>query len=194
MNHETLRHRFLGEGESSLLRLHDAALVVAQLLSLAPLMAHAQASESIEVDSLLPLSEYLSLPDDARHPSYTFIRCAGVMYGVVIYGGDNLPEEEHQQISRTIEDTMFAAVVVGARTSAEQSDQSFADMAESELAELADQVKSQVVALAEFYSSRMELNYLQQGQAYAQDPLITGDLTICKEYYLLAQEISNKYL
>ena len=67
-------------------------------------------------------------------------------------------------------------------------------MAESELAELADQVKSQVVALAEFYSSRMELNYLQQGQAYAQDPLITGDLTICKEYYLLAQEISNKYL
>lgn len=156
-------------------------------------MSQAQSGAAPEIESLIPLSEYLARPDDAQVPQYPFLRCAGLVYGVWIYAGANFPEEEQERIRQTIDDTTFVASMVGAATNAERAGREFADLTEEELVQMGEQVNRQVVVIAEFYSSRMESNFVRQGEAYGQDPLISGDLNLCAQYHQIAQGIASQY-
>jgi hypothetical protein len=44
-----------------------------------------------------------------------------------------------------------------------------------------DQVIGDVNRIVSIYDARMRKNYATSGQAFGDDPLITGDATICKE-------------
>jgi hypothetical protein len=155
-------------------------------------MSRAQISVP-EIESLIPLSEYLARPEDDQVPQYPFLRCAGLVYGLWIYAGANFPEEEQERIRQNINDTTFVASLLGAARIAERSGRAFTDLAEDEIVEMGQQVNQQVLAIAEFYSSKMQRNFVQQGEAYGQDPLISGDLNQCAQFYQLAQAIASEY-
>ena len=122
--------------------------------------------------------QYLDLPADRRNPAYPFIRCAGLHSGLLAYGGANFLPENVRQAENTVSLLVKVAVLVRVRLEG------------GTVEAVSQDVMSSVSIVSDLYAQRARNNYARIGEAFGSDPLIRGDLELCKE---VASDMSKKF-
>jgi hypothetical protein len=124
----------------------------------------------------VPLNEYLQLPTDRRVPSYPLVRCAAFYNGVVGYAGARMGDDV-VKASREAATTLFGlAVLMRAQNERGQVDG------------IREETLKSFNLITDIYIDRMRRNFATRGEAFASDPLISGDMQLCKEIAEAASE------
>lgn len=124
---------------------------------------------------LTPLSDYLALPADRRVSTYPAIRCAGLYFGVIDYGGATMGPDALSQTQESARTLVLFATVMRMR---EQG---------GDLEPHLRNAMATVDRIARLYRERMEANFASAGQAWGSDPLIISDLLTCRAVLQVAQ-------
>lgn len=118
---------------------------------------------------LLPLEQLMKRPADQLEASYPFVRCAAYYKSMVEYiGAANLSSQVVADSQKASTLNAFAAVKIRASKRGGTAN------------DYVDQVMEDVNRIASAYQVRMRRNYAMSGQAFGDDPLITGDARVCK--------------
>jgi hypothetical protein len=150
------------------------------------------AADVPKIDSLVPLEEYLSRPEKEQIPFYAFQRCAGLFLGYKYYAGATFDAEKKIQTDTTTANLGIAALLIEVNQIAERRGDTLNDLKPEFISEIQAKSSLQVQAFAFFYDDRMKANFLANGAAFSEDPLIAGDLTICGSFAEAATSIVNQ--
>ena len=106
-------------------------------------------------------------------PVYVATRCAGLYLSLVQWIGEEriierMGEQQSQKMMSAIGQYMGFAVDLGQPESG------------SSVEEFTSIVTRDAANIAGLYLTRMERNYAASGQGFGEDPLINGDLDLCK--------------
>lgn len=142
----------------------------AQLGLVAALLLAVSTAQGQELRSL---NELLSRPPDQISPSYPFIRCSA-LYGAISQrmGTDRMGPDMTRQVEASFRVLATAALAL--------------QNTSKDLNEAASSLKREQDAIIEVYKARMDRNYTASGQAFMDDKLMTGDLTLCKSITQMA--------
>ena len=172
------------------------ALLVARGPLLTAEWARAQqvytADDVPRIENLIPLNTYLSKPTEEQIPHYPFQRCSGLFLGYNYYTGATFDSETRQTVEVNIDNLRTSAWLIELMTLARRRGVSLDELSQAEIEGIINQSGLQVEGFAFFYDDRLEENYLTQGAAFSEDPLITGDLTICSQFAEAAIQIASQ--
>ncbi|SFF10697.1 hypothetical protein SAMN04488523_11859 [Sulfitobacter brevis] len=145
--------------------------------------ASAQSVDDVpKIDSLTPLSEYLSRPDDSKVNSYPFIRCAGLFLGFNYYAGANLKPETSADLANNIKALRNTAILSNAQNMAKQRGQTLGDMSEEDIEAIGRETWVVINSIAFFYDDRFKMNFASSGAAFGEDAMVGEDFEICGEF------------
>jgi hypothetical protein len=143
-------------------------------------LAGAQTPEDIpKLTGLIPLPEYLAMPDEKTVDAYAFIRCSGLFLGYKYYAGANFDEATTAQSDQVIELFRNVAITLNTETAAERRGISTDEVTATEFEAIMKETWITINSVAFFVDDRMKANYASSGQAFGGDKLITGDFEIC---------------
>jgi hypothetical protein len=145
------------------------------LLILVPLLV---ALDARGESDLIPLQQYLDLPADRRTPAYPMIRCAGIHSGLLAYGGANFTPDNARQAESAV--TFLTSVAVFIRVRLEGGT----------VEALSRDVVNSVNLVSSLYAQRARDNYARTGEAFGSDPLILGDLELCRH---IADDLMKRF-
>lgn len=117
---------------------------------------------------LTPLADYLSLPAERRAAPYPMIRCAGLHFGLLDYGGASFPPDVLRRSQEAVTLLVRAAVVI--RTTETGGEH------EGHLRA----VMGSVNHIAAIYRTRVQANFDRTGEAWGNDALVQSDLMTCR--------------
>lgn len=143
-------------------------------------------SDVPRIESLVPLSDYLSQPEERIVAGYLPTRCAGLFLGHKYYGGQNYDAATSAGVEQAIASLRSLAIMVRLGQMAKSKGIALADLPSRSVGEVAEATWSDINAFAFFYDDRMKANFLQVGEAFGKDPLISGDLSLCNQAAALA--------
>jgi hypothetical protein len=123
------------------------------------------------------LDEWLKKPADQREPSYLLVRCAGLYEGMLGYMGSSVGHDVAENVKATVISLSLTAMKVRHRKRG------------GKVEDYLDEVVHDRSLVAVTYNKRMHQNYAASGQAFVDDPLISGDLRTCKA---IAEDIKGK--
>ncbi len=122
-----------------------------------------------KAQDLIPLKDYLSLPEDRIEISYAPVRCASLYYAINTYvGRHRMGAEAFNSAIANIE--TFSVIAVLSRMEQSGANQQVTS----------DAVNRDILAISNLYIERFHNNYRATGSALVSDPLIQGDFEICR--------------
>jgi len=140
------------------------------------------------IDRLTPLVQYLQKPEEERIPAYPFLRCSGLFLGYNYYAGANLDIETRSRTENTIVDLRAMGVLVTLMQNASRREIAIDDIDEVEVDKISEDLWRKINAFAFFYDNRMKENFLNDGAAFSEDELISGDLGVCQSVAQVAAQ------
>lgn len=132
------------------------------------------ATTALAETQLEPLEDILNRPKDQIEVGYPFIRCASLFNGMIGYGGANFGDEMLASLKSNYTNTSVVAVLVRINHAKEKG------LPTIEVNKRSDRANLEISRLTDVYINRLERNFASSGQAWGSDPLISGDLEICK--------------
>lgn len=137
---------------------------IALALAMMPTVAMSQ--------DMLPLEELI----DEAAPSYTPTRCAALYQAIMEWGGEQQLGTDLWQ--RTESDREYMALMAVFLLQ---------DRAGGSLEDSSIVVARDIRNIADIYLERMENNYASSGQAFNTDPVMSGDISVCRLFENMMQ-------
>lgn len=131
------------------------------------------APQDASAQELVPMSEWLALPEDEQEPSYALVRCAGLHAGLLFYLGDGAEASLGADLLAAYKDATDDLLRLAAIVRAEQANLSW----DSET--VASSVLNDAFAIAEIYEERLRASYRTSGSAITSDTMVVEDLVLC---------------
>lgn len=139
--------------------------VIAVCLSAAPMVC----SPALASDFKETIYEYLNRPQDQIEDTYPLVRCAGLYFGVYnIVGEDQLGDQTAKNIKTGIDIFTQSAALIRAENGA------------GTIEDIGQSVLRDALAISDIYIQRMKSNYQSTGVHITEDPLISGDMVVCR--------------
>ena len=132
-----------------------------------------------KIDSLVPLQDYLARPTAEITPAYPFTRCAGLALGVKYYAGGNFDAETAARTEAGIAALRTASIVLTLEQNATRRGVTLGDLSATEVEQVMNEVWLMINSIAFFHRDKMQANFVSDGSAFSNDPLITSDMETC---------------
>ena len=127
---------------------------------------------------LIPLNNWLELPNDAKEPTYPLVRCAAYYQATTNYiGTNNMSKEAAKSSLQTQTLLIFTATQARAKKTGGAAQ------------DYTEQVIGDMDRISAMYAARMKNNYASSGQAFGKDTLHISDGQFCK---WLTETLSKK--